>query len=708
MRILQPPLLQQRRVPRVIHLDYFHSDHRAITAVIAAHDQSSHNPIDNVLNDLDACATTLQKWHIGKYGRMKKRVVEAQTRVNDLNNTLDRSNNIMEELKTSESILDDLLEQEEIYWQQQSQVEWMSSEWSFIQEVMRKMGFAEQWIKLIMTCLSTNTFSFNVNGEVSGSLTPTRGLRQGCPLSPYLFLICSEGLSRLLQFEENEGWLIGFKLTRNAAPISHLLFADDSLLFCHANESSCLAIKKVLDIYHRASGQLLNHDKSAIPTYIMSCFRLPAYVGNQLESMMANFWWGSNENGSKIHWRAWHLLCKSKIDGGMGFRSFEQFNQALLAKQAWRLLEKLDSLRGKLLKSRYFPHNDFLHAPHGHSPSLTWQGIVWGRELLLKGLHWKIGEGRLIRVALDPWIPSRDTFTPTLFSSHANAMVSHLITDERVWNVPLLEQWFSPLDVDRILTMTLSFLQHSDALVWHYTTSGAYTVQSGYHLATSIADTSANNCSSSVSQASWWKYFWSLQLPQKVKIFAWRVIHNALPVVTSLVRRKIITDSTCLVCKSTWESIGHALFGCKYAKAVWRHMDLIFDWSKASAMYKGDYLTPPTSLDLKLNVDAALDANRNIIGVGAVVRNSAGHALAPMAKQIIGNFASHVMEAKAMFHSLNWVIQLQLPITIVETDALLVANTLQYGSTAISSYHDILLDVTSLLSFFSTSECCPC
>uniref|UniRef100_A0A803QEE6 RNase H type-1 domain-containing protein n=1 Tax=Cannabis sativa TaxID=3483 RepID=A0A803QEE6_CANSA len=233
--------------------------------------------------------------------------------------------------------------------------------------------------------------------------------------------------------------------------------------------------------------------------------------------------------------------------------------------------------------------------------------------------------------------------------------------------------------------------------------------------------------------------------PQKVKIFAWRVIHNALPVATSLVRRKISTDSTCSVCKKVWESIGHALFGCKYAKAemeqiIWTFWSI---WTERNRVVHGfttkpaptlasfavNYLSnfwttkgkyhnaasnnpipaqvaanapwkPPTGTNLKLNVDAALDANRNIIGVGVVVRNSAGRVLAALAKLIIGNFASHEMEANVMFHSLNWVIQLQLPIGIVETDALLVANALQKGSTIITYDHDLLIDVSSLLSFF--------
>uniref|UniRef100_A0A803Q104 Reverse transcriptase domain-containing protein n=1 Tax=Cannabis sativa TaxID=3483 RepID=A0A803Q104_CANSA len=107
-------------------------------------------------------------------------------------------------------------------------------EWSFLAAVMGKMGFNIRWINLIMTCLHTNSFSFAINGEVSGSVIPQRGLRQGDPLSPYLFLICSEGLSRLLKYEENIGRLQGLAVSRHSPTISHLLFADDSLLFCQA------------------------------------------------------------------------------------------------------------------------------------------------------------------------------------------------------------------------------------------------------------------------------------------------------------------------------------------------------------------------------------------------------------------------------------------------------------------------------------------
>ena len=77
-------------------------------------------------------------------------------------------------------------------------------EWSFLEEMMIQMGFQRRWVNLIMKCVSTVSYRISVNGGLSDVIKPQRGLRQGNPLSPYLFLICAEGFSALLSRAERE------------------------------------------------------------------------------------------------------------------------------------------------------------------------------------------------------------------------------------------------------------------------------------------------------------------------------------------------------------------------------------------------------------------------------------------------------------------------------------------------------------------------
>ncbi|XP_008245614.1 PREDICTED: uncharacterized protein LOC103343753 [Prunus mume] len=101
-------------------------------------------------------------------------------------------------------------------------------EWVFVGEMLRTLGFGETLCHWIMECISTVTYSVMINGEATSHIVPSRGLRQGDPLSPFLFLICAEGLTALLRKYEEDRLIHGFQIRAEGVQISHLLFADDS------------------------------------------------------------------------------------------------------------------------------------------------------------------------------------------------------------------------------------------------------------------------------------------------------------------------------------------------------------------------------------------------------------------------------------------------------------------------------------------------
>lgn len=129
---------------------------------------------------------------------------------------------------------------------------------------MKKMGFHEKWISLTMMCATIVSYSVLINGEPKGRITLLRGLRQGDPISPYLFLLCAEGLTAMLKKEEAARNNKGVAVCRGAPRISHLLFADDSIIFCRATAEEGSRVLKVLVDYEGDSGQKLNKEKTSL------------------------------------------------------------------------------------------------------------------------------------------------------------------------------------------------------------------------------------------------------------------------------------------------------------------------------------------------------------------------------------------------------------------------------------------------------------
>ena len=130
--------------------------------------------------------------------------------------------------------------------------------------MLRKMGFVEEWISWLMLCISMVEYSVLFNGITVGSVVPGRGLRQGCPLSPYLFIVCAEGLSAMIQDAEDRGALHGCSICRKAPSISHLFFVDDSYLFFKSSLTEVEVIRDILLRFEQVSGQAVNYGKSEV------------------------------------------------------------------------------------------------------------------------------------------------------------------------------------------------------------------------------------------------------------------------------------------------------------------------------------------------------------------------------------------------------------------------------------------------------------
>ncbi|KAL6194550.1 hypothetical protein ACLB2K_035632 [Fragaria x ananassa] len=382
-------------------------------------------------------------------------------------------------------------------------------EWDFLEMVLINMGFGHGWVSLLMACVRSVSFVVTLNGKTGDYFSPSRGLRQGDPISPYLFLFISEVFSSLIQKACEVGSLYGIKLSENGQTLSHLFFADDSIFFLKATNENYEEIMKLIGIYCEASRQLVNLEKSnlyctpctssdivtqfceilgvpnnvnpgrylglptiwgrskkaslsfvkarlmdkiqswklgtlsmagweiliksvalAVPTFPMHRFKFPSTLCTEIDSVIANFWWGQKDSEFKIHWKSWAFLGQPKDCGGLGFRNLNDFNIALLAKQVWRLFSNPDSFCAKIIKGIYYPNCSILNAGKGSRASWAWTSLLEGKALIVEGSRWQIGNGCQVDIWSDRWILNANPgyLRPLLpISSSRPKMVEELI-----------------------------------------------------------------------------------------------------------------------------------------------------------------------------------------------------------------------------------------------------------------------------------------
>jgi hypothetical protein len=222
----------------------------------------------------------------------------------------------------------------------------------------------------------------------------------------------------------------------------------------------------------------------SVSTYAMGVFKFPAGLIGDLERIIRDFWWGDEVNKRKMHWHSWDKVTRPKAYGGTGFRDLQMFNQALLARQAWRLIDSPDSLCARLLKARYYPSAHLLYTAFIQNQSQTWQGIVHGLELLKEGIIWRIGTGSSVNFFRDNWLPRPGALKLDGKKGHSHRKwVSELIDQEnRTWNAEAVRDCCFDHDAAMVLSIKLAPRASDDFIAWSGEHNGLFSVRSAYRI----------------------------------------------------------------------------------------------------------------------------------------------------------------------------------------------------------------------------------
>eukprot|EP00253_Pinus_taeda_P008724 PITA_08724 len=288
--------------------------------------------------------------------------------------------------------------------------------WKYLEAVLKAFGFCSTWIKWIMALIKSPRYSILVNGAPSAPFAPSRGIRKGDPLSPFLFIVLMEGLSRTIAKKKTEGKIRGLQPIRSLPTTTHQQFVDDTMLHGTPTVKEAVSYKETLDLFSQASGRLVLTKSilQAIPHYLLSFLPAPKGILQQIRNIQRSFLWSGN--GEKKKWAlvAWNKLCMSKSRGGLNLVDPEVVNQTCGAKLWWRWIENPTLPWAKHWKEKYVPDCDIQElirlqeTPEG---SPIWNHAKRNKNLVQEKSFWEIRNGRLALFWEDAWqqLPKLDS-----------------------------------------------------------------------------------------------------------------------------------------------------------------------------------------------------------------------------------------------------------------------------------------------------------
>ncbi|GKV09210.1 hypothetical protein SLEP1_g20749 [Rubroshorea leprosula] len=383
--------------------------------------------------------------------------------------------------------------------------------WDFIDYMLLIMGFTATWRKWMKECLQSSTVSILINGSPTRQFPVSKGIRQGDPLSPFLFLIVAEGLNGLMLSAVGKNLYKGVRIGNKEVTVSHLQFADDTIFFGEASKENIQVIKCILRTFELASGLKINYGKSQLMgigveedwkkrmAYTLHCKEgeLPVKLANMEEGLWKSVIVGKY-GAERGHWLDWGFRLKIGEGRGVKFWWDSWCGEECLANKFPRLY-LLSTGKGKECHEM------------GNAERATWKwNLTWRRKLF----EWEEEAARELKgmieeVKITPGCPNR-------------------------WE-------------------------------WSHSKEGQYS--------TKIAYQRLSMPRKNPEEEKIFKRVWNPIVPSKVAAFNWKTLLDRIPTKLNLIKRGVIKDmaeGNCVLCEEEIEDADHLFLKCRVARRLWQ------------------------------------------------------------------------------------------------------------------------------------------
>ncbi|XP_075085049.1 uncharacterized protein LOC142168286 [Nicotiana tabacum] len=488
--------------------------------------------------------------------------------------------------------------------------------WKYLLHVLRKMGFSEHFINMVWNLMSNNWYSVLVNGQSSGFFKSTRGVKQGDPLSPALFILSAEVLSRSLNKLFEDKSFVGFGMPKWSDSLNHLAYADDTIIFASAHLSSLNTImavwgtmrryqalgattgfargkfpftylgcpifytrrrkdyyeeliKKVKAKLHSWKGKLLSFGGKAtlissvlqsMPVHMLSVLDPPNNILGHLHKTFARFFWSTKEEGRSRYWASWKNLCLPKEEGGIGFRSLNDVSRALFAKLWWRF-RTTKSLWSNFIWNKYSKKEPptvvrFRRGSH------VWRQMLNAREEVEHEIVWELKSGTT-NIWHENWTGLGALYhvLPEDFPINEGLQEVAELRQGETWDDQLLDQTFNE-EIAEHIRLNVHYEGSEgywDKPYWMPTPSGKFSVSSAWQILRHRADPNQE-----------FKLMWIKGLPFKISFFLWRLWRQKIAIDDIWRRQGQIVMSRYWCCQQPQEeSIEHIFVTSPTASKVW-------------------------------------------------------------------------------------------------------------------------------------------